>query len=136
MIVFLDDTCSLILHCCSLFDKYDSNHFNSMLEMPKRIFILFRRMPRFIESSNRTFSSVFETCWTERKKMPSGVGVRYLYQPGELESGQRCATDPIWSLKVYRLGRSVTKPNEPSERSTSIPWRSGLFSSRASLYCS
>ena len=35
------------------------------------------------------------------KMLPSGVGVCYLYQPGELEGGQRCATDPIWSLKVF-----------------------------------
>ena len=47
------------------------------------------------------------------QKLPSGVGVRYLYQPGELEGGRRRATDPVWSLRVYRLGRSVTKPDEP-----------------------
>ena len=47
------------------------------------------------------------------QKVPSGVGVRYLYQPGELEGGRRRATDPVWSLGVYRLGRSVTKPDEP-----------------------
>ena len=47
------------------------------------------------------------------QKLPSDVGVRYLYQPGELEGGRRRATDPTWSLDVYRLGRSVTKPNEP-----------------------
>jgi len=47
------------------------------------------------------------------QKLPSGVGVRYLYQPGELEGGRRRATDPVWSLAVYRLGRSVTKPGEP-----------------------
>ncbi len=47
------------------------------------------------------------------QKLPSGVGVRYLYQPGELEGGRRRATDPVWSLEVYRLGRSVTKPKEP-----------------------
>ena len=47
------------------------------------------------------------------QKLPSGVGVCYLYQPGELEGGQQWATDPIWSLEVYRLGRSVTKPGEP-----------------------
>ena len=47
------------------------------------------------------------------QKLPSGVGVRYLYQPGELEGGRRCATDPVWSLTVHRLGRSVTKPGEP-----------------------
>ena len=49
----------------------------------------------------------------KEQKVPSGVGVRYLYQPGELEGGRRWATDPVWSLEVYRLGRSVTKPDEP-----------------------
>ena len=47
------------------------------------------------------------------QKLPSGIGVRYLYLPGELEGGHRRATDPVWSLGVYRLGRSVTKPDEP-----------------------
>ena len=47
------------------------------------------------------------------KKLPSGVTVRYLYQPGELEGGGRRATDPIWSLKVFNIERSITKPNEP-----------------------
>ena len=46
-------------------------------------------------------------------KLLSGVGVRYLYQPGELEGGRRRATDPVWSLKLYRVGRTVTKPDEP-----------------------
>ena len=36
------------------------------------------------------------------KKLPSGLSVRYLYQPGELEGGRRRATDPIWSLKSLR----------------------------------
>ena len=49
----------------------------------------------------------------KEQKVPSGVGVRYLYQPGELEGGRRRATDPVWSLEVHRLGRSVTKPDEP-----------------------
>ena len=47
------------------------------------------------------------------QKLPPGVGVRYLYQPGELEGGRRRATDPVWSLTIHRLGRSVTKPGEP-----------------------
>ena len=47
------------------------------------------------------------------QKVLSGVGVRNLYQPGELEGGRRRATDPVWSLEMYRLGRSVTKPDEP-----------------------
>ena len=47
------------------------------------------------------------------QKLPSGVGVRYLYQPGELEGGRRHATDPMWSIRVYRLERSMTKAGEP-----------------------
>ena len=49
----------------------------------------------------------------KEQKVPSEIGVRYLYQPDELEGGRRRATDPVWSLEVYRLGRSVTKPDEP-----------------------
>ena len=47
------------------------------------------------------------------KKLPSGLSVRYLYQPGELEGGRRRATDPIWSLKVYEIEMIMIKPNAP-----------------------
>jgi len=47
------------------------------------------------------------------KILPSLVQVRYLYQPGELEGGTKRATDPIWSLKVYSIERSFTKPYQP-----------------------
>ena len=47
------------------------------------------------------------------KKLPSIVLVRYLYEPGELEGGTKRATDPIWSLKVFNLERSFTKPDQP-----------------------
>ena len=47
------------------------------------------------------------------KKLPSLVNVRYLYQPGELEGGFKRATDPIWSLDVYNIERSFTKPDQP-----------------------
>ena len=49
----------------------------------------------------------------KEQKVPSVVGVCYLYEPGELEGGRWRATDPVWSLEVYRLGRSVTNPDEP-----------------------
>ena len=49
----------------------------------------------------------------KEKKLPSLVNVRYLYQPGDLEGGVKRATDPIWSLKVYSVERSVTKSNQP-----------------------
>jgi len=47
------------------------------------------------------------------KILPSLVQVRYLYQPRELEGSVKTATDPIWSLKVYSIERSFTKPNQP-----------------------
>lgn len=49
----------------------------------------------------------------KEKKLPFLGSVRDLFQPGKLEGGTKRATDPIWSLKVFRIGRSVTKPNEP-----------------------
>ena len=45
--------------------------------------------------------------------LPSFVQVRYLYQPGELEGGVKRATDPIWSLKVFGIERSLYKPDQP-----------------------
>ena len=53
------------------------------------------------------------TVGLREQKLPSGVGVRYLYLPGELEGSCHRATDPVWSLDVYRIARSVTKPDEP-----------------------
>ena len=47
------------------------------------------------------------------KKFPSLVNVRYLYKPGKLEGGVKRATDLIWSLKVYSIEQSFTKPNQP-----------------------
>ena len=50
----------------------------------------------------------------KEQKLPSDVLVRYLYQPGELEGGQRRrATDAIWSLQAYRLARVVAKSGAP-----------------------
>ena len=47
------------------------------------------------------------------KKLLSGLSVRYLYQPGELEGGRRRATYPIWSLNVYETEKTMMKPNAP-----------------------
>ena len=47
-------------------------------------------------------------------RLPPGVLVRYLYAPGEGEGGERRrATDPIWSLEIYNLSRSVVSSNQP-----------------------
>ena len=50
----------------------------------------------------------------KEQKLPSDVLVRYLYQPGELEGGQRRrATDAIWSLQSYKLARAMAKSGAP-----------------------
>ena len=42
--------------------------------------------------------------------LPRGVKVRYFYQPGELEGGERRrATDPIWSLDLYEIRQVMGK---------------------------
>ena len=47
-------------------------------------------------------------------RLPPGVLVRYLYAPGEGEGGDRYrATDPIWSLGIYYLIRSVVTSDQP-----------------------
>ena len=47
-------------------------------------------------------------------RLPPIVKVRYLLFPGELEGGEkRRATDPIWSIKVYDISKSMIKPNQP-----------------------
>ena len=39
--------------------------------------------------------------------------MRYLYSPGEGEGGKRRrATDPIWSLEIYDLSRSVVSAEQ------------------------
>ena len=50
----------------------------------------------------------------EEVRLPPGVLVRYLYAPGEGEGGERRrATDPIWSLGVHYLSRSVVSSDQP-----------------------
>ena len=47
-------------------------------------------------------------------RLPPGVLVRFLYAPGEGEGGDRYrATDPIWSLGIYDLIRSVVTSDQP-----------------------
>ena len=58
-------------------------------------------------------TSYLRPAGVNEKKLHSGVSVRYLYQPGELEGGHRKATDPIWSLKVYEIEKIMIKPDAP-----------------------
>jgi hypothetical protein len=50
----------------------------------------------------------------KEEKLPAGVKVRYLYQNGELEGGeQQRATDPIWSMDVYDIVKTLVSENQP-----------------------
>ena len=42
----------------------------------------------------------------KEKRLDSLKNIRYFYPAGELEGGQRRATDPIWSLKVYNISKN------------------------------
>jgi len=50
----------------------------------------------------------------DEMRLPPGVKVRYLLAPGEDEGGDnRRATDPVWSLDIYDLSRSVVSVGQP-----------------------
>ena len=50
----------------------------------------------------------------DEDRLPPEVKVRYLLSPGELEGGEKIrATDPIWSIMIYYISRSVVSPNQP-----------------------
>ena len=47
--------------------------------------------------------------------LPADALVRYLYEPGELEGGnKRRATDPIWSVTIHNISHYIQKPNQPT----------------------
>ncbi|CAB4459890.1 unnamed protein product [Rhizophagus irregularis] len=50
----------------------------------------------------------------EEIKLKKGMAVRYLLKPGELEDDHRHrATDPYWSLRIYKIKRVVIGRNPP-----------------------
>src|SRR6266542_738245 len=50
----------------------------------------------------------------EKIKLQKGTVVRYLLKAGELEGDHRCrATDPYWSLHVFKIKRVIIGKNLP-----------------------
>ena len=47
------------------------------------------------------------------KRINSSKNMTYLCATAELEGGQRWDTDPIWSLKVYDIDRTLVNKNKP-----------------------
>ena len=51
----------------------------------------------------------------KRTQLSVGAGIRYLYQPGEVEKdSRRRATDPIWSVDIFFIDRVVATPGQPA----------------------
>ena len=56
----------------------------------------------------------------EEKLLDVGTKVRYLYEPGELESYQygderrKISTDPIWSMDVYKIKNRYVQKHQPT----------------------
>ena len=44
----------------------------------------------------------------------SNVTIRYLYEPGELESGKKRATDPIWSVTAHKISTITRSTGRPA----------------------
>ena len=65
------------------------------------------------EVSAEPFTPYLGPAGLKEKKLPSYVGVQYLYQPCELEGDYCSANDPVLSLEVDRIGRPVTRSGEP-----------------------
>lgn len=49
----------------------------------------------------------------DEKRLTHNDSVRYLLQPGELETGKRRAGDLIWSPQVYHIKESIVQKNQP-----------------------
>ena len=49
----------------------------------------------------------------KEKRLDSSENLRYLFAASELEGGQRRATDPIWSRKVFNIQRTLVNEGEP-----------------------
>ena len=49
----------------------------------------------------------------EKKRLDYSVNLRYLLSPGELEGGKKRASDPVWSLKVFNISKSIVNKDEP-----------------------
>jgi len=88
-----------------------------VLALNNEVTRLTSKKPAVAIKENAVFSkpstSYLRSVRESEKLLPSLVQIRYLYQPGELEGGTKRATDPIRSLKVYNIERSLIEPNQP-----------------------
>ena len=63
----------------------------------------------FDEKSTTTYS---RPIGLREKRLDSSKNVQYLYATCEPDGGQRRATDPIWSLKIYNIENSLVNKGE------------------------
>jgi hypothetical protein len=49
----------------------------------------------------------------DEKRLDYNTFVRYLLEPGELESGSHRAGDLIWSPQIYHIKKLLVQKNQP-----------------------
>ena len=49
----------------------------------------------------------------DESKLSYNISVRYLLEPGELETGPKKATDYNWSSQIYHIKDSLVQKNQP-----------------------
>jgi len=119
----------------TLTERLFSHQYAQEMITDERSRVWVRRLPKILETLNSTPIKItgkeprkalrleeVENVQPEYKRpvgvdeirLPPGVTVRFLLNPGEDEGGEkRRATDPIWSLEIYYLSRSVVSSGQP-----------------------
>ena len=60
-----------------------------------------------VQKPSSTYSVLIQTVGSKEKRINYSKKMRYLYAIVDLEGGERRATDPIYSLKVYNIEKSI-----------------------------
>ena len=113
----------------SLAEKLFSHQYAQEMITEGRSVEWVKRLPDVIKAMNNESSKITGKELTEIKnnkpkykrlvgsdevRLPPGVKVRFLFTPGEDEGGEKIrATDPIWSIEIYDLSRSVVQTDQP-----------------------
>lgn len=60
-----------------------------------------------MQKPSSTYSVLIQTVGSKEKRINYSKKMRYLYAIVDWEGGERRATDPIYSLKVYNIEKSI-----------------------------
>ena len=67
----------------------------------------------YLRPVGRNSDKPFKFIGEKEKRLDSSKNMRYSFATGELEGGQRRATDPVWSLNVFNIKWPLVNKGEP-----------------------